>query len=120
MEKAKQKNKQFLKEFFTENYIPEHCQNLLKLYGIGSVQDLEAFVEEDIDSLEKCVRDGYFQGEVDFTSKATRISHFGADVVDVKNFRMRPLDRKKLLMLSAAAVKALEAQANEKLKKIRR
>lgn len=97
------------KKFLQEQLITGHVQNLLELYGIAYVQDLVSFDQTDIEEIEKNVREGGFNGQVDFQSKSNRVKYLGFDMADIKHFSFRIIDKKKLKTLSLAASQKLKA-----------
>lgn len=102
------------KGFLKTKLIPDHVCLLLELYGIVYLQDLEAWDETDIQEIEKSIRDGTFSSQVDFNFKSNRVKYLGLDMADISKFSFRPFDKKKLMVLGAAA---RETNGSETLKR---
>lgn len=102
--------------FLNEQLVPNYVRLLLELYGITFIEELSKLDYQDIEEIEQGVRSGSFGGHVDFTSKANRMKYLGFDVSDVSKFSFRPIVKKKLLAISAAATLAA-AKKTEELKK---
>lgn len=83
--------------------VPEYVIRLLELYGFSCAKDLVSVDEELIGDIEEHVRDGRFSSMVDFSSKSVREKYLGFNVFDVSSYMIKPLDKKKLLKVSAAA-----------------
>lgn len=74
------------KDFLKGLLLPEYAILLLELYGVGQIQDLKEFGEDDIETIEEI-----------------RIKYLGIDFSDLADFSFRILDKKKLRTISAAA-----------------
>lgn len=92
-----------MEKFFAANNIPSFLGNLLELMGVSSVQDLLSIDDSFIGDLEKNIQEDAFSSYITFDSKQKRIQYFGFDLASTKNFRLRPLDRMKLLGLKGIA-----------------
>lgn len=103
-----------LRKFLKEKNIPETVQNLLELYGINALDDLKIFDEETIAEVELAVRENEFSSRVDFSSKQMRIKYLGFDATVPEVFKFRPMEKKKLLNLQAAAKIQLEKKTSKK------
>lgn len=94
--------------FLADQLLPEYACLLLELYGITTIAELVMINDEVIRDIEQNVRVGSFGGHVDFGSRTARIKYLGFDVSDVKQFSFRPLVKRKLLSISAAATCAID------------
>lgn len=92
-----------VREFLSENLITSHIQLLLEFYGVSSMQDLCEFEEEDIKKIEDLVRDGTLSRHKDLDSSDNRRAYLGFDYNDLKSFSLRPIDRKRLMLLNFKA-----------------
>lgn len=97
------------KIFLLELNITNHVSLLLELYGVAFLDDLTSFDDSDIENIERNVRQGEFSNQVDFDSKQNRIKYLGFDLANWKDFTFRPIDKKKLSKIGAAASKKLES-----------
>jgi hypothetical protein len=98
------------KKFLKTKLIPDHVCLLLELYVIVFLQDLEAMNETDIQEIERNIRDGSFSSQVDFSCKSNRVKYLGFDMADISKFLFRPIDKKKLMVLGAAARETNEVE----------
>lgn len=96
-------------EFLDSQRIPKHLQEILKLAGVFCVVDILEVDEELIDDIEHQVREGGFKSQVNLESRQAKMKYFGVDSINLENFTLRPLDRKKLLKLPAAAKLKLDS-----------
>lgn len=55
-----------MEKFLDSQRIPRHLQELLKLVGVVSLTDLQEINEEFVATIERQVRQGGFNSEVDF------------------------------------------------------
>lgn len=104
------------KNFLMELNITNHVSLLLELYGVAFLEDLRSFDDNDIESIERNVRQGEFSNQVDFDSKQNRIKYLGFDLANWKDFTFRPIDKKKLSKLGDAASKKLESLRSKSAK----
>lgn len=101
------------RELLKKKLVPEYAINLLHLHGVAHVQDLENFGDEDIEHIEKCVRDGSFGKMVDFSSREIRMKYLGIDFLDLTEFSFRFLDMKKLKSIGPALLAEKEKARNQ-------
>lgn len=87
----------------------EYALLLVDLYGVRTLNDLSELDSSDIDDIVKHVREGLF-GQVDFSSKSTRIRYLGADYPNVGSFDFKPMDRKKLLKVNILALEEIASR----------
>lgn len=87
----------------------EYAVLLVDLYGMRTLYDLAELDSDVIDDIVKHVREGLFK-QVDFESRATRIRYLGADFQTPEAFNFKPMDRKKLLKVNAAALEEITKQ----------
>lgn len=98
-----------MEAFLNSMNIPKHIQRLLELAGVTCVADIVDINEEFLREVEQQVRTGSFQFQVDLTSKENRLKYFGVDYSQLDQFSFRLMERTKLLKLSEAARKKLDA-----------
>lgn len=99
--------------FYKDHNIPAYLCELLSLMGVVSLRDLLEIDEDFVDDIETQVRAGNFASQVDFSSRQNRMKYFGIDLPSTDTFRLRPLDRKKLLNMSELARSALNRKEDQ-------
>lgn len=92
-----------VRDFLNENLITSHIQLLLEFYGVSNMQDLCEFEEDDIKKLEDLVRDGTLSRHMNMDLSENRRKYLGFDYNDLKSFSLRPIDRKRLMLLNFKA-----------------
>lgn len=94
-----EKSKKFIKSYF----VPDYAVLLLELYGFSCLTDLESIDQNIIQDIEHHVRTGLFQSLVDFACKNAREKYLGFNVLDVSCYSIKPMDKKKLLLVGTNA-----------------
>lgn len=64
-----------MEKFYEENNIPSYLGELLRLMGVVSLADLLEIDGDFIDDIEKQVRDGNFNSQVDFESTQNKLKY---------------------------------------------
>lgn len=104
-------------DFLKTERIPEYCQLLLGYWGCRSIKDLIDLQDEDFVSMQEDVKGGiYSPSSFDFESRASRMKHLGFDYKSLTNFKILPMDLRRLKNLPVAATDHL-ARAEESKKK---
>lgn len=101
-----------LDAFYESASVPVHLRNLLKIYGIHDIGNLEYLDEESITALEDGIKDGTLIGTfVDMSSKQDQKRYFGALIVNFQTWRFSIIERKILQNLRAKSTTYLKAEA---------
>lgn len=87
----------------TTIYYLYYIAELLSIYGYNCLDDIANINDEDIEDIEKQIRDGNFNGVVDISFKVNRPKYFGSESLVHSQFSFAKLTKKKVL---AAAAKA--------------
>lgn len=103
-----------LKEFYEENFIPEHVRLLLGLHGVVYPVDLSAFGAEDIKEIEEEIRSGGYEDKVDFNDESNQTMYLGTKIRDIEKFRFTSIDRRKLMAIGAPATSSVAQNIRKK------
>lgn len=102
-----------LDAFYDSACVPIHMRNLLMIYGIHDIGNLEYLDGESITALEEGVKDGSLIGTfVDMASKQDQKRYFGAPIINFNTWHFSIVERKILEGLSAKSAVYLGKEAS--------
>lgn len=91
------------KSVFKSLDLPDYVALLFELNNVKNLQDLADLNEIKIRAVESSAGDGKLDSLVDLNSISEKIKYLGFNYKDLKAFRFKPFDFRKLLRLSSSA-----------------
>lgn len=92
--------------------MPAYFHNLLEVYGMRNLDDLETLDSALLDELTLWVRNDGAADKLDLGERDTKMKYFGHDVRDFAKYQIPPMDYKKALKIADAA-KELKSAADD-------